>query len=84
MRQKDRELNQEAEFEANVAMGLAQYGCVRDAHKVADSDLDSDGEAPVEHDDSLEGADFSNPDVVKKFFPPPGVGRSSPGGAKQH
>ena len=37
MRQKSRELHQEAEFEANVAMGLAQYGFVRDAHKVVDS-----------------------------------------------
>ena len=37
MRQTSRELHQEAEFEANVAMGLAQYGFVRDAHKVVDS-----------------------------------------------
>ena len=37
MRRKSRELQQEAEFEANVAMGLAQYGFVRDAHKVVDS-----------------------------------------------
>ena len=34
---KSRELSQEAEFEANVALGLAQYGFVRDAHKVVDS-----------------------------------------------
>ena len=44
MRQKNRELHQEAEFEANVAMGLAQYGFVRDAHKVVDSDPESDGD----------------------------------------
>ena len=71
MRQKSRELHQGAEFEANVAMGLAQYGLVRDAHKVVDSDPESDGPAPVEHDDSFEAADFSDPAVVKKFFPPP-------------
>ena len=47
MRQKNRELHQEAEFEANVAMGLAQYGFVRDAHKVVDSDPESDGDAPA-------------------------------------
>ena len=68
---KSRELRQEAEFEANVAMGLAQYGFVRDAHKVVDSDPESDGPAPVDHDDSFEAADFSDPAVVKKFFPPP-------------
>ena len=71
MRQKSRELHQEAEFEANVAMGFAQYGLVRDAHKVVDSDPESDGPAPVDHDDSFEAADFSDPAVVKKFFPPP-------------
>ena len=71
MRQKSRELHQEAEFEANVAMGVAQYGLVRDAHKVVDSDPESDGPAPVDHDDSFEAADFSDPAVVKKFFPPP-------------
>ena len=48
MRQKSRDLHQEAEFEANVAMGFAQYGLVRDAHKVVDSDPESDGPAPVE------------------------------------
>ena len=47
---KSRELSQEAEFEANVALGLAQYGFVRDAHKVVDSDLESEGDAPVGHD----------------------------------
>ena len=71
MRQKSRDLHQEAEFEANVAMGFAQYGLVRDAHKVVDSDPESDGPAPVDHDDSFEAADFSDPAVVKKFFPPP-------------
>ena len=71
MRQKSRELHQEAEFEANVAMGFAQYGLVRDAYKVVDSDPESDGPAPVDHDDSFEAADFSDPAVVKKFFPPP-------------
>ena len=68
---KSRELCQEAEFENNVAMGLAQYGFARDAHKVVDSDPESEGDAAVDHDDSFEAADFSNPEVVKKFFPPP-------------
>ena len=76
MRRKGRELHQEAEFEANVAMGLAQYGFTRDAHKVVDSDPESEGDAPLptrgdDDDESLDGADFSNPAVVKKFFPPP-------------
>ena len=71
MRRKSRELQQEADFEANVAMGLAQYGFVRNAHKVVDSDPESDGDGAGGHDDSFEAADFSNPAVVKKFFPPP-------------
>ena len=49
MHAKNRELHQEAEFEAKVAMGLAQYGFVRDAHKVVDSDPESDGDAAGGH-----------------------------------
>ena len=45
MRRQSRDLHQEAEFEANVAMGLAQYGFVREAHKVVDSDPESDADA---------------------------------------
>ena len=71
MRQKSRELHHEAEFEANVALGLAQYGFVRDAHKVVDSDPESDGEAPVEaaDGDDKPGAVLGNPGApVLQFF----------------
>ena len=73
MRAKCRELHQEAEFEANVAMGLAQYGFVREAHKVVDSDPESepDASAPppaqgAEGSDWLYEADFKDPAVVQK------------------
>ena len=78
MRTKCRELHQEAEFEARVAMGLAQHGFVRDAHKVVDSDPESDADAAApqpaqqsEGDDWLYDADFKDPAVIQKLFAPP-------------
>ena len=76
MRAKCKELHEEADFEARVAMGLARYGFTRDAHKVADSDPESEGEAAApahkdDGDDWVYDADFSDPAVVKKMFPPP-------------
>ena len=76
MDRKSRDLHQEAEFEARVAMGLAQHGFSRDAHKVVDSDPESEADAPPpaqnnEGGDWLYDADFSDPAVVKKLFPPP-------------
>ena len=79
VRQKSRELHQEAEFEAKVAMGIAQYGFVRDAHKVVDSDPESEHEALAgdgaphgeDGDDWIYDTDFSNPAVVKTLFPAP-------------
>ena len=47
MHAQSRELHQEADFEARVAMGLAQYGFTRNAHKVVDSDPESEGDAPL-------------------------------------
>ena len=57
-------------------MGLARYGLTRDAHKVADSDPESEGEAAAparkgDGDDCVYDAGFSDPAVVKKMFPTP-------------
>ena len=87
MRRKCRELHQGADFEARVAMGLAQYGFTRDAHKVVDSDPESEGDAPQparedegggettahcdDGDDWLYDADFKDPAVIQKLIPPP-------------
>ena len=76
MRVKCKELHEEADFEARVAMGLARYGFTRDAHKVADSDPESEGEAAApaykdDGDDWLYDTDFSNPAAVEKLLPPP-------------
>ena len=74
MRTKCRELH----HEARVAMGLAQCRFVCDAHKAVDSDPESEADAAApqsaqqpEGDDWTYNADFTDPAVIQKLFPPP-------------
>ena len=67
------ELHLAALKEARVALGLEQYLSQQMAHKVEDSDSESAESVGAEAGDGYiwEDADFSDPKVLEKLFPPP-------------
>ena len=69
MKAKALALMEGAEKEARVAMGIDQYLYQRMAHKVEDSDPETDGDD--EGDCASDDYDYSNPKVLDKLAPPP-------------
>ena len=69
MKAKALALTEGAEKEARVAMGIDQYLYQRLAHKVEDSDPETDGDD--EGDGASDDYDYSDPKVLEKTAPPP-------------
>jgi hypothetical protein len=69
MKAKALALLEGAEKEARVAMGIDQYLSQRMAHRVEDSDPETDGDD--EGDGASDDYDYSDPKVLEKIAPPP-------------
>ena len=69
MKAKALALMEGAEKEARVAMGIDQYLSQRMAHKVEDSDPETEGDD--EGDGASDDYDYSDPKVLEKIAPPP-------------
>jgi hypothetical protein len=75
MKAKALALMEGAEKEARVAMGIDQYLYQRMAHKVEDSDPETDGD---DEDGAPDAYDYSDPKVLEKFLAQPPVPKQGP------
>jgi hypothetical protein len=76
MKAKALALMEGAEKEARVAMGIDQYLYQRMAHKVEDSDPETDGDD--EGDGAPDAYDYSDPQVLEKCLAQPPVPKQGP------
>ena len=76
MHSENLELHQASEKEARVAMGIDQYLSQRMAHKVEDSDPDTEGDD--EGDCAPDAYDYSDPQVLEKCLAQPPVPKQGP------